>query len=1072
MAKKIILIIAIIAVFITAGLYYVNKVLLPVQIKGMIIKSAEEQLGRKVTFDALSYNPIKGAVITNLSIYSKDKPDEIFIHVAEASAQVLIPPLLQKKIIIPAVHINSPSIKLIRFDENLWNWSDLVKPPASPTAGENKPAFEFLVSGLSITNGHVKVTDLKGLATGEEITEMFEPINIKASLSMLAGVTVSGEIGLPGTKGSLKVDNVHYSPKDGSLKGDIRIVNLRVSRYLRFAPALPLAVRELSIASADLTLSFVKDTLTLAGSAALPAVDLDLTTNSSLITDLTLDKVLATVTKTGGLSFQGGIVAKNTLAKLSADQIFEGTIKATVTKLSAGSDPLAFNGKIVAENVKFTLDPERSIQGTFRTNATTFSQNNGQITATTDLDAKGAVIQLGSGQSLKADIVLPVLTITPSDNSLALKTDIKLSGMTLTLGKDQTVSGDFSATQVNALIADKNISATMDLAVKGLAAALPDATVEADLNAPGTTLSLKNGVTALASQITLKKFKTTINKATVLTGQPTISFSLENDPKASQPLTYKGLLKIENGMISGIPSIDSASDIQGRISFSTDQAQITAASLTVLKTPLKVSGTITTFADPYLDLAVTATKADLGIIEKVLPQLVKDQGLKVAGSASISAHITSSLKKLSKDPLKANIKAEVRLKDVSLDSSKAKQSADKINGKITYETPTLSWKELNVTYQKKNYLLNGYLQDFQDPTVAGSLKTDDLQADFQVKKTGDDLRIDRLVGSYLDSTFDLTGLVKLPAGADPVLDMNGDLKVSLRDLLKVLPAPQAKQLDDLKLAGMVKVKANIKGKATDWMNWRSTFKLETPALYVMGYEVNDLAVEGAQKDGVLDPFTVDGSFYTGTAHIISKVKLKEKDFPFETSFKLDRTNLELFKKATPLKDKQLSGFLTVIGNLDGKIGDIRNVSGKSTVAITDGYLWSLDILSKVLSILSSSFQGGNIIITDADATLTFDGGRIITHDLALKGTTVTLLGDGWIDWDQNIEFNVTPRLEAQTGSNGTLSPLELINPTAGLVNIRISGTLKAPKIEHDLSAPTIIKKTLQNTVGGLLKIFE
>ena len=127
MLKKIILITAIIAVFITAGIFYVNKVLLPVQIRGMIIKSAEEQLGRKVSFDDLSYNPLKGIIITNLTINSKDKPDEVFIHIQEASAQVLILPLLQKKIIIPAVRINSPSIRLVRFDENLWNWSDPVK---------------------------------------------------------------------------------------------------------------------------------------------------------------------------------------------------------------------------------------------------------------------------------------------------------------------------------------------------------------------------------------------------------------------------------------------------------------------------------------------------------------------------------------------------------------------------------------------------------------------------------------------------------------------------------------------------------------------------------------------------------------------------------------------------------------------------------------------------------------------------------------------------------------------------------------------------------------------------------
>ena len=95
-----------------------------------------------------------------------------------------------------------------------------------------------------------------------------------------------------------------------------------------------------------------------------------------------------------------------------------------------------------------------------------------------------------------------------------------------------------------------------------------------------------------------------------------------------------------------------------------------------------------------------------------------------------------------------------------------------------------------------------------------------------------------------------------------------------------------------------------------------------------------------------------------------------------------------------------------------------------------------------------------------------------TTDLALRSSSVTLLGSGWIGFDQTIDMTVTPRLEAGTSGSGTANALALINPTEGLVNIRISNTLTAPKIDHDISAPQVIKKTLQNTVGSILKLFE
>ena len=53
MIKKIALISAVILVLLSAGLFYVNRVLLPVQIKGLVIKAAEDALrGRTVSESA------------------------------------------------------------------------------------------------------------------------------------------------------------------------------------------------------------------------------------------------------------------------------------------------------------------------------------------------------------------------------------------------------------------------------------------------------------------------------------------------------------------------------------------------------------------------------------------------------------------------------------------------------------------------------------------------------------------------------------------------------------------------------------------------------------------------------------------------------------------------------------------------------------------------------------------------------------------------------------------------------------------------------------------------------------
>jgi hypothetical protein len=76
-----------------------------------------------------------------------------------------------------------------------------------------------------------------------------------------------------------------------------------------------------------------------------------------------------------------------------------------------------------------------------------------------------------------------------------------------------------------------------------------------------------------------------------------------------------------------------------------------------------------------------------------------------------------------------------------------------------------------------------------------------------------------------------------------------------------------------------------------------------------------------------------------------------------------------------------------------------------------------------------------------------------------------------VDFDQKIDLNISPRVEAAATAR-VADPISALNPTAGIVNIRIHNTLTAPKFEHNISAPQIIQKTLQNTVGSLLKLFE
>ena len=449
---------------------------------------------------------------------------------------------------------------------------------------------------------------------------------------------------------------------------------------------------------------------------------------------------------------------------------------------------------------------------------------------------------------------------------------------------------------------------------------------------------------------------------------------------------------------------------------------------------------------------------------------MKEQGLTVKGRSSLRAHVDGPLA----DIAHAKIRAKATLKDASVESAKLKQKIEKISGSLTYESPTLFWKDFNLDYQGKTYILDGYLQDFESPFVAGSVKSTDMSADFQVKKKGDDLKVERLTGSCFDSTFDVNGLVKLAAGTEPTMNVKGDIKLSLNDLSKFLPPAQVQQIAPLKLTGVLKITADIKGKAADWTNWTSEIAINTPAFSMMGYAAQNLAVKMSQKNGVVDPLTVDGDFYEGVIHSSSRLDLTKTALPFKTKFSLDATNLEQLKRVTPLKDRRVEGLLTFTTDLKGNATDLKSWNGTGSVEVKDGYLFDMPGLSILGEFLQSSAKSGDITsLKTVSTNFKLEAGRVTTDDLSIKGPAVEIAGQGWVDMDQTMDMTFKTKFLAtqQTGTTGNL--LSAIDPTGELTAVQLYGPISNPKRKISAADPAkLIPNILKNTGNSILQLFQ
>ena len=766
MIKKSALIFAIILVILSAGLFYINKVLLPVQAKAMLIKAAEDALGRKVTLDSLQYGPIRGFTVTNLTVYSKETPDEVFLHVDQASAQILFFALIQKKIILPSVRVDNLSARVIRLDKDTWNFSDLLtpKPAAADSAAAGSPAsapaMDLIISGLAVNNARIKVTDL---ARGDDFTEMIEPVTISGGLSLSGGYNMTGSIGIPATKGLITV-NARGSLNRQNHKAALTIVNIDTSRYLRFIPeGIPVPLQAATLASIKTDIFWQDTALTVSGDMLIKGID-------------------ATPAKDTRVQGDAGI-----------NKMF----------FSYKKDTLTFQGGLTINGASLTLPEGRSASANIHTTQTRFDMTGTDWSASSDAAIKSLILVAGKDQRVQTDLTITQAAVEQKGGIITATGDVAAQDLTAAISRDQKISGNISLKKAGATVNKTDIRAAADIAVDGIKISLPGTTAAATFSAPQTAFSLSKGAMDIKVAPSFQSLSATFGQGMSFSGAPKLTLHAAIPASGEGPLSYDGNAEISGGLLKGLPTVSEVGRIHALLTIATDTLTVSDMSFTALGIPVTARGSVRNFADPSVNITAEAPGVDLTVLRKIIPQIMEDNGLAVTGKADITVTAEGKAAALAQSGLRAT----AVLSNIAAESTKLKQAVKNISGTVTYNAPVLLWKDLSIGYQDKTYVLNGSLEDLAAPLIATSVRSDNLSVEAQVKKAGDTLKILSLKGTLFDSSVNVTGTILIPPGKAPVIDLTTDSKVTLRDIPKVLP-DQAKLFDQYKLAGILKIKAH------------------------------------------------------------------------------------------------------------------------------------------------------------------------------------------------------------------------------------------------------------------------
>lgn len=256
---KIVAVLAVLLAALVIALLVLAKVLItPERVKATLLPLAEEKLHRKIDLGEIRASLFSGIEIHGLRVYEQDGV-EVFLSTDLARLRYQLLPLLAMKVVVDEVRLEKPSIRIVRFHDGQYNFSDLTET-SGKTAGstsasqgdaEDGTAISLLVSQVAVEDGQLvffdhilndkaphryEISALQVAAEGVGLTGKI-PVSLQCQLNG-SPLSVDGHVSLEPLGGTFELalqnlDLVPFKPYfESSLPGKLGGLKLNVKAKL------------------------------------------------------------------------------------------------------------------------------------------------------------------------------------------------------------------------------------------------------------------------------------------------------------------------------------------------------------------------------------------------------------------------------------------------------------------------------------------------------------------------------------------------------------------------------------------------------------------------------------------------------------------------------------------------------------------------------------------------------------------------------------------------------------------------------------------------------------------------
>jgi AsmA protein len=550
----------------------------------------EKKLDRPVSLGRMSLSLFPPSFQVENAVIGEDKnfnTGRAFATAEKLAVSIKLLPLIRKDVEINSLELRRPYIELVRNAQGEWNFATLGQPgkpsgktpatvpQAEPNQPSTKPAGQFELSNLQITDGQVAITDFQK----HQSRAVYDHIDLSVSdFAPDQQFTIKATAHLPG-QGK---QEILLEGKGGPIK-QADLLNTNFDGSLR--------MEQVSLAAVQKFLN----------SASLNGIDALISGNTKV------QNSGGKIVSSGDLRLENAEIRKVNVGYPIAlnyevsDDLSSDVIQIHRAQIKLGSTPVSIAGTLNSKPTPAQIDLRLTASNASIAEAArlasafgvAFNQGmevNGKIDA--DIQAKGAV----SKPAMNGHLSAQELVVSGKE----LPQPVRIGAINLTLTPDTIRSNDFTAST-------GSTSVTVNLALSRYTT--PDSVVDATLRAPNARIGeLLNIAKAYG-----------VSAVDGMSGDGSLSLDVRAQGAIKDPsgLNFNGSGKIQNATLK-VPSLTKPLQIRNSdIKFSQNSAVIENLAASIGETNATGSLTARNFAAPQVQFTLNADKLNVTELQQI-----------------------------------------------------------------------------------------------------------------------------------------------------------------------------------------------------------------------------------------------------------------------------------------------------------------------------------------------------------------------------------------------------------------------------------------------------------------------